>query len=314
VFVLCPDYGAPAGGVRKLYRHADVLAAAGYDAAVLHQKEGFRCRWFDNATPVAYLERTPPGRDDWLVVPEVFGPTLTGITPGTRKVVFNQNAYLTFQGHPLDPSDLRTPYTHPEVVAALVVSEDSREYLTYAFPALTVIRLRYGVDPRVFACRGEKARAVAFMPRKNAGDVTQVVNILKHRGALAGWELVPIDGLSEAGVASALGRCAVFLSFGGPEGFGLPPLEAMACGCVVVGYHGRGGREFFKGEFCRPVEAGDVIGFAKAAEEVLRAFDADLAAVLAMGARAAAFVRSEYPPEQEEADILAAWREILAGR
>jgi glycosyltransferase involved in cell wall biosynthesis len=76
--------------------------------------------------------------------------------------------------------------------------------------------------------------------------VEQVLNILHARGVLDGWEVISIDGLPEHEVAERLRSCAVFLSFGHPEGCPLPPLEAMASGCVVVGYHGRGGREYFK--------------------------------------------------------------------
>ena len=41
----------------------------------------------------------------------------------------------------------------------------------------------------------------------------------------------------------------IFLTFSNQEGFGLPPVEAMACGCLVVGYHGHGGKEFLKPEW-----------------------------------------------------------------
>jgi glycosyltransferase involved in cell wall biosynthesis len=36
----------------------------------------------------------------------------------------------------------------------------------------------------------------------------------------------------------------VFLALSRLEGFGLTPLEAMAAGCVVVGFTGIGGREY----------------------------------------------------------------------
>jgi len=315
VFVLCPDYDPPSGGVRKLYRHVDVLRAHGVEAWLVHTRDGFRCSWFPNATPVAYAADVRPTPRDYVVVPEVYGPELARLYPGVPKVVFNQNAYFTFRGYTLDPADLRTPYTSPEVVAALVVSEDNREYLGHAFPGLRLVRVRYGIDTGLFTPRGPKERAVAFMPRKHAEDAVQVVNLLKHRGALAGWRVVPVDGMPEPEVAGVLARCAVFLSFGQQEGGPLPPLEAMACGCVVVGYHGRSGREYFREEFSRPVEAGDVVGFAQAAEGVLRAFDADPVGVRVMGERAAAYVRDHYSPEREAMSILAAWEFIrLPGR
>lgn len=234
VFVLCPDHAPPSGGIRKLYRHVDVLRKNGIEACVVHTREGFRCTWFANDTPVAYHAQVRPRPSDFVVVPEVYGPGLAGLHPGVPKVVFNQNAYLTFRGYSLDPADGRTPYTSPEVVATFAVSEDNRDYLSYAFPNLRVVRLHYGIDAERFAPRRKK-KVIAFMPRKHAEDAVQVINLLKHRGSLSGWQVVAIDGRPEADVADILSGCAVFMSFGQSEGCPLPPLEAMACGCAVVG-------------------------------------------------------------------------------
>ena len=47
-------------------------------------------------------------------------------------------------------------------------------------------------------------------------------------------------------VAAAFKSSFLFLSFGYPEGFGLPVAEALCCGCKVVGYSGLGGKELFR--------------------------------------------------------------------
>jgi glycosyltransferase involved in cell wall biosynthesis len=313
IFVLCPDYDEPSGGVRRLYRHVDVLCRHGARAWVLHRRPGFRCTWFDNDTPVMAFDRAGLTAADFLVVPEVYGPDLGGMAPGVPKVVFNQNAYFTFRGFAPGRIVPPGPYLSREVVAVFAVSEDNAAYLRHAFPGLQVRRIHYGIDP-LFAPRGPKRRAIAYMPRKNADDAVQVLNILSCRGALNGWELLPIDGLPEAEVARRLAECLIFLSFGMVEGCPLPPLEAMACGCFVVGYHGRGGREYFDPSFSRPVEAGDIIGFARAIEEALR-MEAETTGFLAeLGRRAEAFVRSKYSPERERDDILTAWDAIVARR
>ena len=63
------------------------------------------------------------------------------------------------------------------------------------------------------------------------------------------------------------------LSFGHPEGFGLPLAEAAACGCALIGYTGLGGREIF--ELGKPnnsvwdVEYGDWNKFIKSAKELV---------------------------------------------
>lgn len=105
---------------------------------------------------------------------------------------------------------------------------------------------------------------------------------------------------------------AVFLSFGYPEGFGLPAAEAMRSGCVVVGYHGDGGREFLTHDHGFPIEAGDLLGFARTAESVLALLCHDPNAFAAMTDAASKFISSVYSPEHEREDTISAWKEILA--
>jgi glycosyltransferase involved in cell wall biosynthesis len=59
-------------------------------------------------------------------------------------------------------------------------------------------------------------------------------------------------------VAAVLKRTDVFVPISAKEAFGLPPLEAMAAGCAVVGYPGDGGFEFMRhGESAHVVPNGD---------------------------------------------------------
>lgn len=316
IYFLAPDQDTPIGGVRKLYRQVDILNRSGYSASILHEKPGFRCTWFANATRISYVPEVLGAggsrEDDVLVLPEIHGPGAAGLAPGVSKVIFNQNCFYTFMGFSLDSRDRRSPYLHPEVRAVMVVSEDSREYLEHAFPGLRVARIRNGIDTRLFAPGGPRRRQIAFMLTKNPDDALQVVNILKFRGALDGWELAPIQGRSEAEVARVLRESSVFLSFGTREGFGLPPAEAMACGCVVVGYHGMGGREFFRPEFSYPVPIGDVLSFARTAERVLGEFRSAPERMERMGREAAAFIGDRYSYQAEERDIVDFWDHLLA--
>jgi hypothetical protein len=310
IYLLCPDDDIPWGGIRKMYRHVDILQQHGMPAAILHKQPGFRCTWFANRTPIAYISQTQVKESDYMVMPEILGPIVTTTFPGVRKVVFNQNCYSSFRGFRLHYDERLMPYTHPDVIAALVVSRDSEEYMRYVFPRLPVYRLRYAIDPELFAPGKEKKDHIAFMPRKQGEDILQVLNILRFRGALKGFTLVPIHQKTAAETAAILRAARVFLSFGHPEGFGLPAAEAMACGCVTVGYHGGGGREFLRPDVGFPIEVGDILGFARTVESVLHQCRNAPEALEALTQRAAAFIRETYSPANEANDIHAAWQSI----
>jgi glycosyltransferase involved in cell wall biosynthesis len=310
-YVVCPDNAAPSGGIRKLYRLVDVLNANGYPAAILHRAKGFRCSWFESQTTVfadADIKLQPT---DLVVVPEVLGPELANAGRGVRTIVYNQNAYYTFWHYSVDPFDRVTSYRDPRVSAVLVVSEDNRQYLEYAFPGLKIFRIHYGIDGNLFRPSKEKIKQICYMPRKHPDEAMQVINILKFRGKLDDWSITVLDGRSEKETAEILRQSLVFLSFGYPEGFSLPPLEAMACSCITVGYHGMGGREYFTEEHGFPVPMGDIITFSKTLERVLGMWETQQETLIAKMERAAAYVAKVHTFEHETADILNAWREIL---
>src|SRR6476469_3158805 len=71
VYFLTPDFDEPSGGIRVIYRHVDILNAAGIPAAVLHQRKGFRCRWFENDTRVTSVAESAVSPSDLLVVGEL---------------------------------------------------------------------------------------------------------------------------------------------------------------------------------------------------------------------------------------------------
>jgi hypothetical protein len=307
LWFLCPDTDEPAGGVRVIYRVVDHLQAAGVAASVVHAERGFRPTWFASSTPVAYAGDIDavPARDV-LVLPEIYGPRLGEMAPGVPKVVFNQNASNTFKGYALPVQRGRTAYDHPEVVGAVCVSEDDAEQLRWAFPQVDVRRMVVQVDPALFS-PGPKERLVTFMPRKGGEDAFRVLALLGARGALDDVSVVPLHGMSDAEVADHQRRALLFLSFGVNEGWGLPPLEALASGCLVVGYHGIGGREFLTPEWAWPIEQGDALAVARTAAELLARHREDPAPLEAHGKRAAAMVRERYGPANEAASACAAF-------
>lgn len=304
VYYLCPDYPHPSGGIRTIYRHVDILNAAGRDAAVLHHSDGYACRWFEHSTRILGAPSVQLSSQDVLVVPEIYGPFLQELPREPRLVVFNQNAYLSFE-HVRS----RSAISYDVFDAALTVSEDSAEFLRFAFPGLEVSIVDYAIDPDVFRPTSEvPAKRLALMPRKRPEDARQILWLLGER--LCGWEVVPIENASESDTAALLRGSPLFLALGWREGFGLPPAEAMASGCYVVGFSGFGGRELFDPSFSKPVEDGDVLAAARELAELLSLYERQPGAVREAGLRAAGKVRERYSLGRQAEAVLAFYDEL----
>lgn len=330
ILFITPNAKYATGGVKVMYRMVDILNAHGIESAILHTQKGFRCSWFKNNTRIEYYTPELVDKAQILVVPENLGDTIHEVvhqqaknlfgnhkiisinTAGKPKVILNQNGFYTFAKYGFPPQG-STPYLHHEVLATLTVSEHSKEFLQRTFPTATIRRFRLSINNQIFyADSREKQKQIAFMPRKNNEEVHTILHSLFHRGALAhDWKLVPIDNMDELDVAETLRNSAIFLSVGTKEGFGLPPAEAMACGCITVGYHGFGGKEFMLPDFSFPIQVGDVAACANALQNVISLFQTDLELIQTMSRKASEFILQTYSAQYEEQDVLDFWNEIL---
>ena len=133
-----------------------------------------------------------------------------------------------------------------------------------------------------------------------------MLSMLYSRGVLEGWTVVPLHGMPEHEVARHLQDSAIFLSFSEREGLPLPPAEAMACGCVVIGFHGFGGRDF--GDNAIWVADGDVVAMAQAAESALVKWSLDNNEFQALTDRASRHIHGTYSAANTEHDVRACIR------
>lgn len=311
ILVLCPDWTYPSGGVRKIYRHVEVLNALGYRAFIRHGQPGFHCGWFQSDAPIVDVATSwpPDPGSDLIVCPEIFAWHLVDAS-GVPKIVFNQNAYLTFHG--MRENFSAPPYLSEEFIGTIVVSDDTRACLNYVFPKHRVWRIHNAIDPSMFYPATRKSRRIAYMPRKLAADARQVIAILHQRGSLDGFEVVAIDKMSEVKTAQVLCDAMIFLSFSSQEGSPLPPLEAMACGCLTIGYDGQGGREYLNNELAIRVAEEDIIGFVKAVESAIAGFRTTPELLAEKMRRASAYVKTMHSPQRERDDIAVAWNDLTA--
>ena len=234
--------GSPGGGIRVQARHVELLREAGVDAALWFRTPGYRLPWFETTAPFLGGDQLELTEHDLLVVPELY--LLPGVdpAPGVRKVIFNQNHFLTFwswrdsTAYPgWDPA--------PEVWA---VSRESRDVLERLHPELPVHLIPNPVDTDLFRPGPARTRQIAWMPRRRPLEAAVLERLLRNDRRAAGVDLAVLAELSESQVVEALGRTSVFVALGISEGFGLPVAEALAAGCLVVGYPAGGGEELFE--------------------------------------------------------------------
>ncbi|ERJ60636.1 glycosyltransferase [Sphingobacterium paucimobilis] len=338
IYVFCPDSKEIRGGIKQLYTMVDRLNEYGYDACLIHSRPSALASWFHHDTKHVFfpylffllrhiiikkdthsflfklkkwlfINKELPEKDAVIVFPEVYGPDVVHLLPQNPFVIFNQNCYLTFHLFNFN-ENRKSPYLADNLLGAVVVSEDSKRYLQYVYPLLSVQRIYLGLDP-CFMLGMEKKKKIAFMPRKLSEDALQVINIIQAKSLSIGWEIVAIEDKSEFEVAEELQDTMIFLSFNDQEGFGLPPVEAMACGCYVIGYMGRAGVEYFKEEFCSPILERNVIEFADTVGRTIAEFDCTPQITIEKGRTASQFVHQHYNAINAEDSLKTAWEKLL---
>lgn len=227
------------------------------------------------------------GPDDIWLVPDGWVNALSlGIRTNARCVLYCQNWAYLFDGL---PEDVRW---HDLPVEFLAVSHPVALFMEEVLGNRPCI-VRPHIDKTLFYPPAQKPEApfvrIAYMPRKNRRMVTQVQRIVGERrpDLCKQIQWVSIQGKPRVEVAHIMRSCHLFLVTGFPEGCPLPPLEAMACGTIPVGFTGLGGWDYMRqgggGEYVpsfglRSVAwegngvfypDGDVLGLAKGVEEMV---------------------------------------------
>jgi len=256
---LHPDLARPIGGVKQMHRLCECINEVGYEATLIQDDQSFHPGWFESNVPTISRDRWILLRDsgdlcpsrDVLIVPETFLPVIDSYAVFLPVVVFNQNGSYSF-GMPHSKSQWKPDavikrYHDRRIVHVMCVSQYDKNLLVNGFglPASKVSCVRNGLEVDLCYPSPKKQLSIAFMSRKNSLDVSIVKALLQRQPWIKHWQLVEIVSQPHDKVIRILRKSAVFLSFGHPEGFGLPVAESMACGCAVVGYSGLGGRELF---------------------------------------------------------------------
>lgn len=251
----------PTGGVKVIYQHCDMLREAGFEAHPVHLGH-FKIDWFAHGCePLSAdeaLRRMQSG--DVLVVPERLPEAAGGFTCN-NKIAFVQNGGL------VEGALGGKRYEDFGFTGILCCSAYLDRFMTprSALPRTTVTN---GIALERFVPAPQKRRAntVLYLKRKTGWAMGRKVQALLPEQVSRQLNFIELPNTNtEEGMINAYQSADIFMALGFPEGFALPPLEAMACGCAVAGFTGGGGTtHMHDGKTALVVQDGDVKGLAKA--------------------------------------------------
>ena len=269
IIFFVPATDAAVGGIKVILRHCEAINSledgSVRSAVFFPENVNFKVTWLDHNVTVR-REDAFDRSSDLIILPEIwalsFGKKL--LAAGYSYGIFVQGGYLIFKeienSLESDARALKEIYEGAAIV--LSISDDTTASLMLAFPAIggRIFKTQYSLREDVFFPQGEKENLITYMPRRLPAHSTWVVSQLMVRG-LGGWRASAMCGMSEAQVGERFRSSKIFLSFSELEGLPLPPLEAAACGNLVIGYTGGGGAEYWDPPVFREIMPGDLKRF-----------------------------------------------------
>ena len=226
------------GGIKVAYQFVDALNQLGVPARIA-APAGLAETWFDSRASVVSRETvlSEQAHGTWVFS---FPPDYVELRDRATRLVYH------CQGTTHDLVD--TIFADPGVWI-LTCWDQARDRAA----SFGRIPCDVGIAvPEVFFHSGASKvpQSVAYMPRRGS-------DVFEHaRRALSlvpGASITPIDGMHEREVAETLQHASVFVATSEGEAFGLPALEALASGCLVLSVPVIGGTEYLHAAHCTVV-------------------------------------------------------------
>ncbi|MBL8773443.1 MAG: glycosyltransferase [Phenylobacterium sp.] len=299
------------GGQLVNLDHVAALRRFGYDARLLFVRP-------EGEPPGAFAPEFPAGfdapwsvgapslaADDIAVVGEMFGAgALAVMDAPCRKILHNQGPYYSFSAFLDVPSIER--WGAEAMILPSGFAADMLRRMGWTRPLHVV---RPALDPGFASAGGPRRLRIAATVNRRPQEWRLIRGAFRSlRPDLGEVPWIEIRDMSRAQVAQAMAGSELFLALGEREGLGLPPLEALATGALVVGFTGGGGREYATPENGDWFDEGAYIEIAETLArrvDELRAGETFEARRAAGRAAAAGFSREAF-----EAQLAAAWASI----
>lgn len=342
-FFVLPDVQKPTGGNAVAMQLTQILRSEGFDANVVNGNSNYQYAFGgEMVTPyyypqLAYAEEQFMNRraklvktaqklvkpsikrknplltlqpDDVFMIPEFRYPEYSALFPDNKRVLFCQATLMFCQAL---SRDLKRGANYLNTFSAILTVSEATQATIEQFAKRESFQVSQSIARTSLIPTTAKKRQIAYMPRKRRTEANAIVSCLKRTPSFTDWTFRAMEDIPRNAVDQILNESLIFLSFASnPEGFGLPPAEAMAAGCIVVGYTGVGGNEFFNAETGVPVPDGDITSFAQYLEGVMAEYAQDPTRLDALRFAAAREIAQRYNPDRMRRTLLSAWEKIDA--
>ena len=308
VLYFCPDFPSPSGGTRTLYQHVRHLNDSGIDACIVHHRSGFKLSWHELSVPVRWLgNRFTCHHEDILVFPEGLVELMKTFraTSHTKIVIALSWSYIypaLAEGEHWRQFGIQDVLTPCRRIQSFV-------RWTMNLPATLFY---HAIDRHRYQPAEAKENLVVYSARKSDAG-TNLEKISRYHPILQQLSWQAVDELPESDYARILSKARFFLACGIQEGLNVSVLEAMASGCIVMGFNG-GGSDYMTDANALLVENGDYFGLGLRLEEACRRLSQDPTAFDALIHRARQTAEAYMDRDRERKSITAFFAERLYER
>ncbi len=327
-YFFLPDFEKESGGVKLAYDHVRCMNQNGFNAKVIHQKDGFKPEWlaeyyptdddgnFEDV-PIVYLDSgtLPINIEDFFFIPEGFPNIMENLAKQNapcKKIVFCQNWYYILNA--LQPGIFWPTYG---ITDCMSVSKTQTEYINMIMPQVKCKQVYGQISSEDFyppEKMTDKKMQVAFIPSRDGG--MKAHNVIKTFYAMFPHfrfiQFAEIRNLPRDEYSKLLRDSAFFVHFDEYSSWGTAPIEAFLSKTLIAGWDGVGGREYMNPENTWLVPNGDIIRLALAIGNMVETFMTDDVQDERYASMEAACVN--YSAESEKDSIITAHNEYREDR
>ncbi len=334
IYFVAPEKSSPTGGVNVIYQLVSILQDHGYASSVHYQSSDFLyefinsevdCTYSHYSEPRPTLRRAPyeylargreawrkprrpganqlsiPDRRDLVVLPDFWSAQQLSRFPDVPIAVLAQDVSGIIRGTllPMLRNNIEI-----QNFRGFITTSKAADAAVEAFSDAPRKHVPLFLNKNDFQFQEIKKRQICFLDRKRRDQVEAMREFLKRDLEKWDFKLVTIRNLPTADLQKIMAESLFFLSFSYNEGFGLPPAEAMAMGCMAIGYTGVGGNEYFTPDVAFPVPENDIVAFYNKVLEVVKCYSLDPKPIDAMRRKASEKILTTFTKEETTRALL----------